>query len=62
MIKCRAGEGVCPDTMISGGGGLQDVTGVTGSVVNGLRCIEYTRPLNTGTLRCINIPKHKSFT
>ena len=39
---------MCPDTMINEGGGLQSVTGVTGSVVNGLRCIEYTRPLNTG--------------
>ena len=41
---------MCPDTMISEGGGSQNVTGVTGSVVNGLRCIEYTRALNTGLL------------
>ena len=48
LYKCRAGQGVCPDVMISEGGGSQDATGVIGSVVNGLRCIEYTRPLITG--------------
>ena len=34
--------------MISGGSGSQDVINVTGGVVNGMRCIEYTRLLNTG--------------
>ena len=41
---------MCPDMIISGGGGSQDVNGVTGSAVNGLRCVEYTRPLSTGML------------
>ena len=51
VIKCRVGEGVCRDVMISEGDGSQDVTSVIGSVINGLRCIEY-RPLNTGVLMC----------
>ena len=41
---------MCPDVMISGGSGSQDVTGVIGSAINGLRCVEYARPLNTGML------------
>ena len=48
VIKCRAGQGVCPDTMISGGNGTQDVTNVTGIAIGGMRCIQYTRLLNTG--------------
>ena len=39
---------MCPDMIISGGGGSQDVTEVIGSAINGLRCVEYARPLNTG--------------
>ena len=38
---------MCPDTMISGGGGSQDIFNVSGSIVNGTRCIEYARSLNT---------------
>ena len=41
---------MCPDVMINGGNGSQDATGVIGSAVNGLRCVEYTRSLNTGVL------------
>ena len=41
---------MCPDTMISGGGGSQDITDVKGSVDSGVRCIEYRRMLNTGVL------------
>ena len=49
MIQCRGGEGVCSDTMLTeGGGGSQDITDVKGSVDGGIRCVEYTRPLNTG--------------
>ena len=50
MIQCRGGEGVCPDTMITEGGGSQDITDVKGSVDGGIRCIEYRRLLDTGTL------------
>ena len=38
---------MCPDTMISRGNGTQDAVNVTGIVVGGMRCIEYTRSLNT---------------
>ena len=47
MIQCRGGVGVCPDTLISGGTGTQDITGLTGRVENGMRCVEYQRPLST---------------
>ena len=46
---------MCPDTMISGGSGSQDVIDVTGSVVNEMRCVEYTRLLNTGTSMCTRV-------
>ena len=38
--------------MISGGGGTQDVVNVTGIAVGGMRCIEYTRSLNTSIYHC----------
>ena len=41
---------MCPDTMISEGGGSQDITDVKGSVDSGVRCIEYRRMLDTGVL------------
>ena len=39
--------------MISEGGGSQDITDVKGNVDSGVRCIEYTRPLNTGTITIV---------
>ena len=39
---------MCPDTMITEGGGSQDITDVKGSVDGGVRCVEYTKPLSTG--------------
>ena len=38
--------------MISRGGGTQDVINVTGIAVGGMRCIEYTRLLNTSIYHC----------
>ena len=47
-LQCRGRAGVCPDTLLAGGTGTQDVSMVTGDVTNNRRCVEYTRPLNTG--------------
>jgi len=46
-LQCRGGEGVCPDTLLASGSGTQDVSMVTGDVMNNRRCVEYTRPLST---------------
>ena len=40
---------MCPDTMITNGSGLQDITDVKRSVDVGVRCVEYRRLLDTGT-------------
>jgi len=42
---------VCPDTLLAGGSGTQDVSMVTGDVTDNRRCVEYTRPLSTS--KCI---------
>ena len=47
-LQCRGGAGVCPDTLLGTGTGTQDASIVAGDVTNGRRCIEYSRPLNTG--------------
>lgn len=47
LLQCRNGSGVCPDTMVAGGMGTNDVFGVTGQVSNGLTCVQYSRMLNT---------------
>ena len=49
-LQCRNGDGVCPDTMVTGGTGSNDVFNVTGGVSNGLTCVQYSRMLDTGGL------------
>ena len=39
---------MCPDTLLAGGSGTQDVSMVTGDVTNSRRCVEYSRALSTG--------------
>lgn len=44
--------------MISGGNGLQDAINITGSVVDGMRCIEYLRLLNTSIVLIVSFVAH----
>ena len=53
ILQCRSGDGVCPDTMVAGGSGTNDVSNVTGRVTNGLTCVKYMRMLNTGVCVCV---------
>ena len=53
MLQCRSGIGVCPDTMLAGGNGRDDVSNVTGQLTNGLTCVKYLRFLNTGELHIV---------
>ena len=52
ILQCRSGSGVCPDTMVAGGNGTNDVSNVTGRVTNGLTCVKYLRMLNTDVCVC----------
>jgi len=53
LLQCRNGDGVCPDTMVAGGGGINNAFNVTGRVSNGLTCVQYYRLLNTGESLCV---------
>ena len=52
ILQCRSGSGVCPDAMVAGGSGTNDVSNVTGRVTNGLTCVKYLRMLDTGECPC----------
>ena len=58
MLQCRGGVGVCPDTMLAGGNGTDNVYNVTGRVTNSLTCVKYYRLLNTGELHIVYVCVH----
>ena len=58
MLQCRGGVGVCPDTMLAGGNGRDNVYNVTGRVTNSLTCVKYYRLLNTGELHIVYVCVH----
>ncbi|XP_033097580.1 fibropellin-1-like [Anneissia japonica] len=53
--QCSSGNGACPDVQ-SIPQGRNDLTGVSGSVEDGVTAISYTRLLNTGDIRDKIIP------
>ena len=46
--QCHGGNGVCPDDLIAAnGGGSQNTFNISGRVINGQVCVQYSRKLTT---------------